>query len=223
MGYTTDFKGSFAFSRPLSAQEAKYIRDFSGSRRMKRDVKVLNELYKGKHGLPNRVVITPEMEINIKFFTDLGIEVALTPTTDNRTPEQIYGVDGEYFANPGKDSGQSRDASIIDYNNPPGHISHSDFSKGWDLNQERIEKGEVGQPGLWCQWTVSKDNSRLEWDGGEKFYYYTYWLKYLIKHFFAPWGVELVGEVIWQGEEPGDVGKIVVVDNVVSVKRMQFV
>lgn len=200
MGYTTDFKGSFEFSRPLSAQEAKYIRDFSSSRRMKRDVKVLNELYKGKHGSPNFLIITPEMEPHIKFFTDLGINVTLTPTIDNRTPEEIYGVDGEYFANPGNDFGQHGDNSVIDSNRPP-----------------------TSQPGLWCQWTVSKSNKHLEWDGGEKFYYYTEWLQYLINKFFTPWGVKLTGEVIWQGESAGDVGKIVVVDNMVSVKRAQFV
>ena len=58
----------------------------------------------------------------------------------------------------------------------------------------------------------------MEWDGGEKFYNYVEWLEYLIQHFFDKWGVKLNGEITWEGEDSGDMGKIVVVDNVVTVK-----
>jgi len=56
------------------------------------------------------------------------------------------------------------------------------------------------------------------WDGGEKFYNYVEWLKYLINHFFEKWGVKLNGEVYWKGEDGEDMGKIVVKDNWVIVK-----
>jgi len=111
--------------------------------------------------------------------------------------EETYGVDGGYFVG-GRES--FSDITIIDYNQPP-----------------------QGQPGLWCQWTINKEGTELEWDGGEKFYSYTEWLEYLIKHFFSKWDVILNGEVTWQGEDSGDIGKIVVVDNDVTEKQGRIV
>lgn len=64
------------------------------------------------------------------------------------------------------------------------------------------------QPGLWCQWVPSEDGSTLEWDGGEKFYNYIEWLKYLVDNFLTPWGYSLCGQVFWEGEEPDDFGII---------------
>ena len=99
-------------------------------------------------------------------------------------PEGAWFVGGTGFA------GQDRDASILDYNHPP-----------------------QGQPGLWCQWVPGEDGSTILWNGAEKFYYYTEWLKYLIKHFLTPWGCRLRGAVRWRGENPEDVGMIIVDDN----------
>lgn len=76
-------------------------------------------------------------------------------------------------------------------------------------------------PGFWCQWTASDDGRYLMWDGGEKFYDYVEWLKYLIEHFIKPWGKTLNGEVEWYGEDREDIGKIVVKDNEVTVKEGQ--
>lgn len=39
MGYTTDFEGSFQLDKPLSEDQALYLRTFAESRRMKRDAK----------------------------------------------------------------------------------------------------------------------------------------------------------------------------------------
>ena len=90
------------------------------------------------------------------------------------------------------------------------------------MNDKRVKRG-VTQPGLWCQWVVSDDGKYLEWDGGEKFYNYVDWLKYLIRHFFQNWGLVLNGEIEWKGEEFNDVGKIVVKDNVVKIFIPKFV
>lgn len=87
--------------------------------------------------------------------------------------------------------GQDCDKSVLDSNSPP-----------------------EGQPGLWCQWTVTKDS--LEWNGGEKFYSYVPWLEYLIEHFFKRWNVTLNGQINWQGEERGDTGTILVQGNMVT-------
>ena len=95
MGYTTDFSGSFSLSRPATETEKNYINLFSGSRRMKRDVNKLIEMYNGKNGYP---------------FTE-GLSL-----------EEIYGVEGEYFVLDDGEFGQSRDNSIIDYNEPPWSI-----------------------------------------------------------------------------------------------------
>lgn len=176
-----------------------YINLLSSTRRMKRDVNKLMELYDGKHGYPD---------------------------LESNDPAKIYGLDGEYFAKDDGRMGQSNDASIIDYNSPAGQIgydSNIDFNTRWDENRRRLKEG-ICQPGLWCQWIIVNEGSDqyLEWDEGEKFYYYVEWLKYLDKHFFKPWGVELEGEIMWQGEETGDVGKIVAKNGKIEVYEMDF-
>lgn len=103
------------------------------------------------------------------------------------------GRDGAYFVVDTGNCGQNHDDSIIDYNRPP-----------------------VGQPELWCQWVI--ENGELMWDGGEKFYGYVEWLEYLIKHFFAPLGYLLNGDITWEGEDSEDLGTIHVVDNDVEVQ-----
>lgn len=59
-------------------------------------------------------------------------------------------------------------------------------------------------------------------NGGEKFYYYTEWLEYLIENFFKHWGITVNGKVNWYGEEPTDIGVIEIVDNVVSAYKAEI-
>lgn len=198
MGYTTDFSGELTLSKPLTVSQFKYLEKFSKTRRMKRDVNKLMELYKGKGGYPGR-------------------------TVKKNTPEEIYGKDGEYFVGASGFAGQDSDASVIDYNTPPGQIGYKEENLEWNdrytENQRRSEAGEC-QPGLWCQWVVEGDDEQvLVWDGGEKFYSYVEWLKYLINHFFEPWGVKLNGQIDWYGEDRSDMGRITVKDNVVKVSE----
>ena len=200
MGYTTDFSGSFQLNRPATVQEKNYLDKLAKTRRMKRDVKKLHKLYKGKGGLPLVEIITPEMMAHAGYFEELGFKVTLERVNDNRTPEQIYGNEGEYFVGAGGHAGQDRDASVIEYNSPPS-----------------------SQPGLWLQWVLNEDGTQLKWDGNEKFYGYVEWLKYLINHFFEPWGIKLNGEVEWTGEDRNDIGKIVVSNNVVEVKEGKII
>lgn len=199
MGYTTDFAGELTLSRKLTETEKSYINTFSGTRRMRRDVNKLMEIYKGKYGYP--------------FPKD-------------QTPESIYGNEGEYFAHDDGNSGQKEDASILNYNDPPGQIScgrDDNFMNKLMDNRERIKKG-LCQPGLWCQWVIESNNDGdvLMWDGGEKFYDYVPWLKYLINHFFEKWGVKLNGTIEWTGEDPKDMGKIIVNDNEVRTQRAEI-
>lgn len=111
-----------------------------------------------------------------------------------------FGVEGEFYVDGKGYAGQDSDETILDYNRPPRT-----------------------QPGLWCQWVPSEDGQFLQWDGSEKFYNYVEWLKYLIDKILAPRGYILNGEVSWSGEDQGDVGKIVVTNNVVTTKRGQIV
>ena len=197
MGYTTEFTGSFKLSRKLTKEEADYITAFSYSRRMKRDVKKLMEKYKGKGGLPQVHIIGDDVAGLISQIKDLGYHVTVKPDgIDRRTPEEIYGVDGEFFVGSASRMGEDNDGTVIDHNRPPST-----------------------QPGLWAQWIVGDEDDIIEWDGGEKFYYYDKWLKYYIENFFKPWGIVMNGEVEWDGEDRGDIGKLVVTDNVLEVKK----
>ena len=95
------------------------------------------------------------------------------------------GEEGGYFVAGVGFAGQDKDDSVTDSNEPP-----------------------AGQPGLWCQWVISKDGSYLEWDCGEKFYEYESWLRYIQEHFLTPWGSKLNGKIEWSGEELTDMGTL---------------
>ena len=194
MGYSTDFGGSFQLSRPTTTVEKDFLDKLVETRRMKRDVNKLMEMFKGEHGYP---------------FAE-----------DKTDPNQVYGYAGEYFVGGGGSMGQAQDDSIIDYNSPSGEIGWKDYKGDWALKQEmedKLNKDSLKQPGLWLQWELSSDGTELSWDGNEKFYHYIEWLQYLIQHFFEKWGIKLNGEVQWQGEDSSDFGKIIVTDNVVEI------
>jgi hypothetical protein len=110
------------------------------------------------------------------------------------------GPEGAYFVGGGDFRGQEHSEDVVGYNDPP-----------------------KGQPGLWCQWVPDEAGTVIQHDEGEKFYSYVEWIEYLIQHFLAPWGYTLSGEVTWSGEEQGDMGKIVIEANAVSVKVAKIV
>ena len=187
MGYTTDFTGSFELDKKLTDEQEDYLLRFADTRRMKRDSKTLMKLYKGLYGRPIIKPLTNEQNKMIEDLKKSGLDISVKEKEIKGTPEEIYGVDGEFFV-----GGKERDETIIDYNTTP-----------------------LGQPSLWCQWTVV--NGELTWDGGEKFYAYILWLEYMINNFFQPWGIKLNGEVEWLGEDPDDFGKIKVTNNKVKI------
>lgn len=113
-----------------------------------------------------------------------------------RNTDDAFGIEGEFFVFGGGSFGQDHEPNIIDFNKEPST-----------------------QPSLWCQWTPTQDGMGIEWDGGEKFYSYTEWLVYLIHKVLAPNGYVLNGVVEYSGEEMGDVGEIVVVDNRVFLRE----
>jgi len=133
----------------------------------------------------------------LKAFNEtrrMSRDAAIAATLPDPIREAVglpIGKDGQYFVGGSGFMGQDGDASVKGYN---------------DNSPE--------QPGLWCQWIPSEDGTVIEWDGGEKFYYYTEWITYIIEHFLKPWGLVLSGDVEWSGEEGGDLGIIRIEDNV---------
>lgn len=125
-------------------------------------------------------------------------------------------VQGPYYVDRGGDFGQDNGPDVISYNSPP-----------------------PGQPGLWCQWMISDDGSRIEWNGNEKFYSAAEWMAYIIDHFIRP-GAEVMklstdqrsalnipdftghvcnGVIGAQGEDYSDKWTLKVENNLVSVRR----
>jgi hypothetical protein len=121
-------------------------------------------------------------------------------------------IKGPYFVDGSDSFGQGHDGDIRDYNRPG-----------------------IGQPGLWCQWIPTEDGTEIEWDGGEKFYEATAWMEYIIDHFLSPTAVAkdklpflqanhtVNGEIDADGEDSGDVWKLVVKNNKVTEKRGRVV
>jgi len=103
-----------------------------------------------------------------------------------------YGVEGEFYVEGKGFMGQDDEDNVVNSNCPPST-----------------------QPGLWLQWIPSEDGMHIEWDGGEKFYYYEEWLVYIIDKILKPRGYILNGAVDWRGEEMDDIGCLIVEDNVV--------
>lgn len=90
------------------------------------------------------------------------------------------------------------------------------FSEYMDRSQN-----PEGAPDAYCQWEPTPDGEGLQWDGGEKFYEYTAWLRWLADNWFKPKGIILNGTLRYQGEEIGDVGRIEVKDSVVTEVELE--
>ena len=162
MGYTTEFYGVFKLDKKLKKEHAAYLRQFSDTRRMKRDETLASAL---------------SDPIRLAAKLPVGREGAFYVATD-----------------------AFDEKSVVDGNKSP-----------------------EGQPGLWCHWIPTDDNKGIVWDGGEKFYDYVEWISYLIENFLAPWGYVVNGEMEWVGEDKGDIGKIVIIDNMVEEHMGRYV
>lgn len=104
-----------------------------------------------------------------------------------------FGVEGEFYVYGGGMMGQDKESNVVDSNQPP-----------------------QTQPGLWCQWVPTGDGTRIVWDGGEKFYDYVEWLQYIEENFLLPFGKYLDGEMVWQGEDIMDRGRIIADKDVIK-------
>jgi hypothetical protein len=110
-----------------------------------------------------------------------------------------------------------------------------------DSDTIEYNQAAPGQPGLWCDWTVSDDGTAIGWDGTEKFSHSVEWMRYLIDTFLSPTAVlrtelasrvdgryyaadfhfftfdhVLNGTIDAAGEDPTDRWRLTVRDNVVE-------
>lgn len=111
------------------------------------------------------------------------------------------GHDGEYYVGDViRNPNEEYDVAQENYNTPPGQ-----------------------QPGTCCKWVPTYDGKAIRWDGSVGFHHYIEWLKYLIQHFFIPWGYVLNGKVrwnsqcCWHDDDSYNEGIIEVTNNVVQV------
>jgi len=75
-------------------------------------------------------------------------------------------------------------------------------------------------PDSYNQWEPLKDGTGLCWNGGEKFYNYTEWLQWLIDNYLLPRNIHASGIIRYQGEEIGDVGRLEVEGDKVTVVEL---
>ena len=153
------------------------------------------------------------------YTTDFDGDITISPPLSEKEIKYINMFadtrrmdreNGPYYVGGGGMCGQDEEADIRNYNSP-----------------------DDSQPGLWCQWVVNEEGDALTWDGGEKFYHATEWMRYIVDHFLGAnplaklnnpehfdflQGHTLEGDIYADGEESGDVWKIEVRDNVVSEK-----
>ena len=218
MGYTTYFSGYFRFNKKVHPLHKFYINRFLGIRHMQRNVDLLptDPLLKlvglpiGEEGkfYPGTKLSPAAEEIALIILSlrqkyscwnkDLSIlllkEIMNLCCEDEKLLENYieYSFDSHY---------ECINETIVDYNQPPSDI-----------------------PGLWCSWNISNghnydgDFDILDWDGGEKFYYYVDWLEFIIKYFLTPWGYVLNGSVLFEGEDRDDCGYIQIIDNIVTIE-----
>ena len=76
-------------------------------------------------------------------------------------------------------------------------------------------------PESYLQWVPSETLDHIVWDGGEKFYNYVEWMKWLCA-WLASIGITASGAVHWSGEDASDQGEILVLDSEVMEKTKQI-
>jgi len=85
MGYTTDFNGSLELTPPANEELTTFINAWKNTRRMKRDVSKLNEMFEGRKGLKGNYGVDGEFFIGEGSFgqdrDDSVLEYNAPPST----------------------------------------------------------------------------------------------------------------------------------------------
>jgi hypothetical protein len=154
------------------------------------------------------------------YNTDFDGEVTIEPPLSEKEIKYINMFadtrrmnrkNGPYYVGGTGMCGQDNESDVIDYNSP-----------------------DDSQPGLWCKWETNEEGNVIRWNGCEKFYDATEWMRYIIDHFIGEnplaklndpehfdflQGHTLNGEIYADGEESGDNWMIEVTDGVVTEKQ----
>lgn len=77
---------------------------------------------------------------------------------------------------------------------------------------------ELPHPDSYMQWVPTESLDGIMWDGNEKFYNYTEWMNWLVL-WLGNRGIEAAGELLWRGEETGDVGVLSVAGDRVTAEH----
>lgn len=96
MGYTTEFDGEFFVTPTLQPEHAAYLREFSQTRRMKRNPNIVSQMSD-----PIREAVSLPIGIEGEYFVGTG------DNNPARLGDVRLGL------------GQVRDQSVVDYNHPP--------------------------------------------------------------------------------------------------------
>lgn len=202
MGYHTWFTGEFELDEPLNEEQAEYLTMFAWTRRMKRNV----EAYEADDSEYLQCLVerfSGEVLPHRRMYETVGLPIG---------PEGAYVADGA-----GRSFIGDERTELLHLAPPVKKRMTNSLGVVTEYEVDCYNEPPEGQPGLWCQWVPNDKGTAIEWDGGEKFYGYEEWLKYIIEHFLEPWGRKISGEVHFKGEEPEDRGIIYVKDNKVEL------
>jgi hypothetical protein len=95
-------------------------------------------------------------------------------------------------------------------------LSLDEYNKFKELSQRRHD--HPAAPSYYCQWEPSKNGTSFAWDGNEKFYGSEQWMALIVAALAAA-GHTCNGVINANGEERGDVWRLVVTNNVVTVEQ----
>jgi hypothetical protein len=123
MGYTTEFEGSFEIKPALTKKQEKYINAFSDTRRMKRDVDILNKHFSvEKHSAPGKDDFGKDGEYFVYDDGNFGQKDFMLSSKNK------FGNQEEMkFLKP----------SIVDYNTPP--LDQPGLWCQWIVNDGELE------------------------------------------------------------------------------------
>ena len=88
--------------------------------------------------------------------------------------------------------------------NKPLSDEHNKLLSKFFKKHDKYFSGADGTPEMACDWQISSNKKRLEWDSEERYYendLNDQWLNYLIEKFFKPWGYVLNGKIGWVNDD----------------------
>jgi hypothetical protein len=127
-----------------------YTTDFSGKFKVTPPLKPEHKEYLKQFNETRRMKRDPEKALEL-------------PDPIRHAVALPIGDEGCYFVGAPGFMGQDKDASIVDYNTPPGQlglVEIENFGSVFSENKRRITDGEC-QPGLWCQWVPNEDGTEI--------------------------------------------------------------